>query len=113
MKVVIRNLINEFIIIIIINLFKGPEIKELFNYLPVDSVSACLSLIRQLSFGMCVCGGGGGGEGEGNCPSLIRLHTHTQLSPRSLFDMKGRKEMFYLTTDSTHFINGYMASDIW
>ena len=25
----------------------------------------------------------------------------------------GRKEMFYLTTRSTHFIYGYMASDIW
>ena len=23
------------------------------------------------------------------------------------------KEMFYLTTHSTHFIYGYMASDIW
>ena len=23
------------------------------------------------------------------------------------------REMFYLTTDSTHFIYGYMASDIW
>ena len=29
--------------------------------------------------------------------------------PRS----KGRKEMFYLTTHSTHFIYGYMASGIW
>ena len=26
---------------------------------------------------------------------------------------EGRKEMFYLTTHSTHFIFGYMASDIW
>ena len=26
---------------------------------------------------------------------------------------KGRKNMFYLTTHSTHFIYGYMASDIW
>ena len=26
---------------------------------------------------------------------------------------KGRKEMFYLTTHSTHFIYGYMASGIW
>ena len=26
---------------------------------------------------------------------------------------KGRKEMFYLTTHSTHFIYGYLASDIW
>ena len=26
---------------------------------------------------------------------------------------EGRKEMFYLTTHSTHFIYGYIASDIW
>ena len=26
---------------------------------------------------------------------------------------EGRKEMFYLTTHSTHFIYGYMASDLW
>ena len=26
---------------------------------------------------------------------------------------EGRKEMFYLTTHSTHFIYGYMESDIW
>ena len=26
---------------------------------------------------------------------------------------EGTKEMFYLTTHSTHFIYGYMASDIW
>ena len=28
-------------------------------------------------------------------------------------DQEGMKEMFYLTTHSTHFIYGYMASDIW
>ena len=27
--------------------------------------------------------------------------------------LEGRKEMFYVTTHSTHFIYGYMASDIW
>ena len=27
-------------------------------------------------------------------------------------DVEGRKEMFYLTTHSTHFIYGYMASDV-
>ena len=27
--------------------------------------------------------------------------------------MDGRKEIFYLTMHSTHFIYGYMASDIW
>ena len=26
---------------------------------------------------------------------------------------EGRKEIFYLTTHSTHFIYGYMESDIW
>ena len=30
-----------------------------------------------------------------------------------LLDVEGRKEMFYLTMHSTHFIYGYMASDIW
>ena len=29
------------------------------------------------------------------------------------YTIEGRKEMFYLTTHSTHFIYGYMASDIW
>ena len=28
-------------------------------------------------------------------------------------DRERGKEMFYLTTHSTHFIYGYMASDIW
>ena len=27
--------------------------------------------------------------------------------------LEGRKEIFYLTTHSTRFIYGYMASDIW
>ena len=32
---------------------------------------------------------------------------------QSMFVGIGRKEMFYLTTHSTHFIYIYMASDIW
>ena len=28
-------------------------------------------------------------------------------------EIEGMKEMFYLTTHSTHFIYGYLASDIW
>ena len=32
-------------------------------------------------------------------------------SPISIWE--GMKEGFYLTTHSTHFIYGYMASDIW
>ena len=34
-------------------------------------------------------------------------------SPQESCLTSGRKEMFYLTTHSTHFIYGYMASDIW
>ena len=30
-----------------------------------------------------------------------------------IYMYEGRKEMFYLTTHSTHFIYGYMASVIW
>ena len=37
---------------------------------------------------------------------------HT-MSYISILTVTGRKEMFYLTTHSTHFIYGYMASDIW
>ena len=33
--------------------------------------------------------------------------------PLNLPTLRKRKEMFYLTTHSTHFIYGYMASDIW
>ena len=32
---------------------------------------------------------------------------------KTTFTPEGRKEIFYLTTHSTHFIYGYMASDIW
>ena len=34
---------------------------------------------------------------------------HEQLATHK----EGRKELFYLTTHSTHFIYGYMASYIW
>ena len=37
----------------------------------------------------------------------------SQMSDRPKPKMSRRKEMFYLTTHSTHFIYGYMASDIW
>ena len=38
--------------------------------------------------------------------------THTKLCTWVSHTQEGRKEMFYLTTHSTHFIYGYMASDI-
>ena len=37
----------------------------------------------------------------------------TFLPRRNSSIQEGMKEMFYLTTHSTHFIYGYMASDIW
>ena len=56
-------------------------------------------------------------HGKNNCPPLVCSNIHASgiwgrvgvLIPSA----KGRKEMFYLTTHSTHFIYGYMASDIW
>ena len=32
---------------------------------------------------------------------------------KKIYSSKREREMFYLTTHSTHFIYGYMASDIW
>ena len=50
--------------------------------------------------------GGGGGDGGVHSISVAwSLCSNT--------DKQGRKEMFYLTTHSTHFIYGYMASDIY
>ena len=46
------------------------------------------------------------GRKEGNVLFNDALNTFHLL-------LYGRKEMFYLTTHSTHFIYGYMASDIW
>ena len=55
------------------------------------------------------------GRVEGIFKAMLPLATirctffSTSATPRK----EGRKEMFYLTTHSTHFIDGYMASDIW
>ena len=69
-------------------------------------------------------------------PPLTQVSTAEEISPRGLSEkgqiwifrfkivrpsgrlslnipLEGRKEMFYLTMHSTHFIYGYMASDIW
>ena len=43
--------------------------------------------------------------------SLLRYQSQTNCSP--VEHVKREREMFYLTTHSTHFIYGYMASDIW
>ena len=39
--------------------------------------------------------------------------TTPQHKNRSAIGKEGRKEMFYLTMHSTHFIYGYMPLDIW
>ena len=47
----------------------------------------------------------------------LKTSSHRQDNTQSKHFMgiwkEGRKEMFYLMTLSTHFIYGYMASDIW
>ena len=40
----------------------------------------------------------------------INTGMHVQ---NDVFHLEREREMFYLTTHSTHFIYGYMASDIW
>ena len=45
---------------------------------------------------------------------LITLFSNWIACNQTYFDEREReREMFYLTTHSTHFIYGYMASDIW
>ena len=45
--------------------------------------------------------------------TILCLDYKPTLSSKNTNTNRGRKEMFYLTTHSTHFIYGYMASDIW
>ena len=44
---------------------------------------------------------------------LLFYFSQNDIYRPNLNDIQGRKEMFYLMTHSTHFIYGYMASDIW
>ena len=50
------------------------------------------------------------------CKNLKMMVTTFTISPSlgsSTFSLEREIEMFYLTTHSTHFIYGYMVSDIW
>ena len=46
-------------------------------------------------------------------PAQVDIGIPLPVPPVSSQGREGRKIMFYLTTHSTHFIYGYMASDIW
>ena len=52
--------------------------------------------------------GGGGG-----LIRKVKIFVKPFFKKSTLYIVSGRKEMFYLTMHSTHFIYGYMASDIW
>ena len=48
------------------------------------------------------------------CMTLSRCYDESVLASLEYrLESEGRKNMFYLTTHSTHFIYGYVASDIW
>ena len=57
-----------------------------------------------------------------NDPQILKLFLITLIYPSeshiterrcSIYNSEREREMFYLTTHSTHFIYGYMVSDIW
>ena len=47
------------------------------------------------------------------CETKSSCHTISQDNGHMLEQFTGKKELFYLTTHSTHFVYCYMASDIW
>ena len=69
----------------------------------LDKQSLYSTHIRRLIFNRGTC------YGNQSQRVLSWCSSYHLVSP----DKEGRKEMFYLTTHSTHFIYGYMASDIW
>ena len=48
-----------------------------------------------------------------HCVNIHSARVHCENGKINYVGNEGRKEMFYLTTQSTHFIYGYMASHIW
>ena len=50
---------------------------------------------------------------EKRLAELEKQSRYKLLGSHHLYYHNTRKEMFYLTTHSTHFIYGYMASDMW
>ena len=47
------------------------------------------------------------------CCNILNIDTSDIFPEESdVVELEGRKEMFYLTTHSTHFIYGYMVSDM-
>ena len=47
------------------------------------------------------------------CVVISNRHANLPILSARVLILDRKKEMFYLTTHSTHFIYGYMASDIW
>ena len=67
------------------------------------NVCVCANGIAQLNHGVCKC----------KRVYVWYACSRYMLQNTAIVIFEGRKEMFYLTTHSTHFIYGYMASDIW
>ena len=67
------------------------------------------SILDRLLFAMCSEKSIYVLKGVGNCQRGWSGEGYINLSLLSTIE----REMFYLTTHSTHFIYGYMASDIW
>ena len=44
---------------------------------------------------------------------ISAVYTYRSVLANRIIESNGRKEMFYLTTHSTHFVHGYMGLDIW
>ena len=76
----------------------GDDVFELVKE-PVVDLGQLVQLVDRV-----VLAEGGGYHKDPLVRRVLQLLQHKQ---------EGRKEMFYLTTHSTHFIYGYMASDIW
>ena len=53
------------------------------------------------------------GSNSGSCCSCIVIVVVAPAAEVVVVVVEGRKEVFYFTMLSTHFIYGYMASDIW
>ena len=100
----------------VINLFYVGAVPEIWTQYPVTETYSPLGtyLSRACTPGPHYTASQTGWEPGTTCIHMGCWFHHLQVKYIFSYNHnEGRKEMFYLTMHSTHFIYGYMASDIW
>ena len=98
-----------------------PDAVQFFPYVPENNMCGYVRKNKgiELSFAECdstfhrACPGMFTSSYFSKSPSVVEGIPANKIPLTITVAFEREREMFYLTTHSTHFIYGYMASDIW